>query len=151
MFRAHYRIVIPRSEQNTATQLSKHQRWRSYAKLRKIVFGRNEREAERLLQLTRPDVVRTTRFRSRGPTRLTSAYEISKSTGCHVDFWISNWISIIVTTLGLNIVIAVLVDRFSELREKRVRHFSCSLLLGDEKQIRHCIVFLPRTKSKKTN
>ena len=58
---------------------------------------------------------------------------------------------IIVTTLGLNIVIAILVDGFSELREKRVSHFSCSLLLGDEERIGHCIVFLSRTKSKKTN
>ena len=35
---------------------------------------------------------------------------------------------IVVTTLGLNIVIAILVDRFTDLREERVRMFYNSVL-----------------------
>ena len=36
---------------------------------------------------------------------------------------------IVVTTLGLNIVIAILVDRFSDLREEKVAHYNFAVQL----------------------
>ena len=49
---------------------------------------------------------------------------------------------IIVTTLGLNIVVAILVDRFSELREERVSFLHCYwLCCNNQIPIYLCVLF----------